>query len=197
MRLTVLEPASFASFPWKNGRGTTTDIAAEYADGARPGDWAAAQWRFGRTTIDVPGPFSDMTGFERHQAVVRGRGLRLRPADGGEIDERMPFSPVAFSGEARIVSVLDDGPVEVVNLIVRRTAGTGRLAVIDPARPVEPGPGTHIVYAAAEELALRVDGAHVVLPAGHALRTENAARIVALAGRGLVASVVAQAGAER
>jgi environmental stress-induced protein Ves len=193
MRLTLIEPAAYASFPWKNGRGTTTDIAAVYAAGAAPGDWAAAQWRFGRTTIDAPGPFSDMTGFERHQAVVVGRGLRLRLDDGTQIDESEPFRPVSFAGEAKIVSVLDAGPVDVANLIVRRSFGAGRLDALDPDRPVGASAGIRIVYAPGRDVELRLDDGLVTLPAAHALRLEDAGEIRARSGCGLVATVVARA----
>ena len=48
--------------------------------------------------------------------LVAGRGLVLQTPD-GEIDVRRPFRPVRFAGETPIVSRLEAGPVEVVNLI--------------------------------------------------------------------------------
>ncbi|MBI1244031.1 MAG: hypothetical protein GC202_03415 [Alphaproteobacteria bacterium] len=187
MRIIPISPAEYVSFPWKNGGGVTTDIAAEYAGPAN--DWEAMRWRLGFTSISVPGPFSEMTGFDRHQAVVRGRGLRLRCADGSEIDERAPFSPVRFAGEAKIVSVLDDGPVDVVNLIVRRGFFGGRLAAIDGACPAALGEGTHFLYAPSGDIDAEIGSTAVRVPGGHALRIEGAARAVVHAGLGLVASV--------
>src|SRR5581483_3153358 len=106
--ITTLDPAGYRKTPWKNGGGVTVDIAEQ-------GD----AWRFGRTPITTPGPFSDYTGFDRAQVLVAGRGLVLQTPD-GEIDVRAPFMPVAFAGETPIVSCLEAGPVEVVNLIGNR-----------------------------------------------------------------------------
>src|SRR5262245_30603214 len=102
--ITPIDPAQYRRTPWKNGGGVTIDIAED--DG----------WRFGRTPITAPGPFSDYTGFDRAQVLVSGCGLVLETPD-GEIDVRTPFKPVTFAGETPIVSRLEAGPVEVVNLI--------------------------------------------------------------------------------
>ena len=79
-------------------------------------------WRFGRTPITAAGSFSDYTGFDRMQVLVAGSGLVLETPD-GEIDVRTPFKPVRFAGETRIVSRLEAGPVEVINLMGDRRRG--------------------------------------------------------------------------
>ena len=64
--ISLLDPAQYRRTPWKNGGGTTIDIAEQ-------GD----VWRFGRTPIVASGPFSDYAGFDRVQVLVAGRGLVL------------------------------------------------------------------------------------------------------------------------
>ena len=116
--ITRLDPAQYTRTPWKNGGGTTTTIAEE------PG-----VWQFGRTPITEAGPFSDYTGYDRIQVLVRGRGLLLcTPV--GTLDLRDPFRPVRFRGKTPIVSRLEAGPVEVVNLIGRRAAVSVELDVL-------------------------------------------------------------------
>ena len=66
-----LDPRAYRRTPWKNGGGITVDIAED-------GD----VWRFGRTPIVAPGPFSDYSGFDRLQVLVAGRGLVLQTPDG-------------------------------------------------------------------------------------------------------------------
>ena len=109
MTLLRLDPAHYITTPWKNGGGVTVDIAFE-----------GETWRFGRTPIVAPGAFSDYRGFDRVQVLVAGSGLVLQTPD-GEIDVRQPFRPVHFAGETPIVSRLEAGPVEVVNLIGDRS----------------------------------------------------------------------------
>ena len=158
--ITRLDPSQYRRTPWKNGGGVTVDIA-EQDD----------IWRFGRTPITTPGPFSDYAGFDRLQVLVAGRGLVLDTPD-GEIDVRTPFKPVRFAGETQIVSRLESGPVEVVNLIGARAKVRIALEVLtaDSALTVEAG--THLAYAAQGAAALDVDGTPHRLAADHALRIE-------------------------
>ena len=125
IRLTAIDPAAFRHTPWKNGGGVTTDIAESMLPGFAPGSWEGMVWRFGRTAIVTPAPFSDLSGFDRLQVLVSGSGLVLETPD-GEIDVRQPFKPVRFAGETPIVSRLEAGPVEVVNLIGDRVARVDR-----------------------------------------------------------------------
>ena len=117
MRLARLDSARYRRTPWKNGGGVTVDIAGASVPGVAPGAWEGVIWRFGQTRIERPGPFSDLSGFDRLLAVVEGQGLVLHPAGAPALDVRARFHPVRFPGEWRIESELEDGPVAVVNLI--------------------------------------------------------------------------------
>lgn len=161
--ITRLDPAQYRRTPWKNGGGTTTDIA-EQDD----------VWRFGRTPITTPGPFSDYSGFDRVQVLVAGRGLVLETPD-GEIDVRTPFKPVHFTGETPITSRLEAGPVEVVNLIGKRSAVAIDLVVLEAGQSIRLAQGIHLAYAAAG--AATVDGQDV--PADHCLRIDGGPAMLA------------------
>jgi uncharacterized protein len=121
---TILDPAAYRRTPWKNGGGVTIDIAGEYYPGADPAGWEGMIWRFGRTRIERPGPFSNLSGYDRILAVVEGRGLVLHPDGHALLDAREPFTAVRFPGEWQIASELTQGPVGVVNLIADRTRCT-------------------------------------------------------------------------
>ncbi len=170
MTVTLLDPAHYITTPWKNGGGVTVDIAVE-------GDI----WRLGRTPIVAAGPFSDYSGFDRVQVLVAGSGLVLKTPD-GEIDVRQPFRPVRFAGETPIVSRLESGPVEVVNLIGDRAKVRIDIRVLDEGRSLRLGPGTHIIYNPHGNSSLDVDGVRHVLTDDHALRIE-AANATVLAGK--------------
>jgi len=181
--ITLLEPVDYRRTPWKNGGGTTVDIA--FAD-----DGQGEVWRFGRTPIVQPGPFSDYTGFDRVQVLVAGSGLVLQTPT-GEIDVRQPFRPVRFAGETPIVSHLEAGPVEVVNLIGSRARVKIDIAVLDEGRTLGLGAGTHIAYNPYGEATLTLDGVRHAMAADHALRLDTAgpARFVGIVGCLLVASI--------
>ncbi len=167
----MLDPVGYQRFPWKNGGGVTTDIAAAYRPGAAPGDWGGMLWRFAFTPITEPGPFSSLPGIDRNQVVIGGRGLVLETPD-GEIDLREPFAPVRFAGETRIQTRLEDGPVVVVNLLAARAAVSIGLAVLRPGQRQALTAGLHIAYACAGDSVL--DGAgSIPVARGHAVRIEH------------------------
>ena len=159
--VTPLDPEQYVRTPWKNGGGVTVDIA-----------FAGDVWRFSRTPITVAGPFSDYTGFDRLQVLVAGSGLVLQtPA--GEIDVRQPFRPVRFAGETPIVSRLESGPVEVVNLLGDRSQVGIDLAVLEAGQTRTLGNGLHIAYCPGGRARLRIDDATYNLEADGGLRIET------------------------
>lgn len=159
--ITPLDPARYLRTPWKNGGGVTTDIAFE-------GD----VWRFGRTPITAPGPFSDYTGFDRLQVLVAGSGLVLQTPS-GEIDVRRPFQPVRFAGETPIVSELECGPVEVVNLMGDRRRVSLGLVILDDGKTQHLGRGLHIAYCPAGQAVLRLGHETYDVSADGGLRIEG------------------------
>ena len=190
VRITALDPCDYRRTPWKNGGGVAIDIAGASRPGAGPSDWHATTWRFGCTSIVTAAPFSDLSGFDRLQVVVAGRGLVLETAD-GEIDVREPFTPVRFGGETAIVSRLEAGPVEVVNLIGDRSRVGIDLRVLGPDGRLALEPGTHVLYAAAEPCALQVGGSPCTIAAGHAVQVEaeSSLSVEGRLGRTLIGSV--------
>lgn len=177
--ITLLSPAGYLRTPWRNGGGTTVDIA-----------FSGDVWRFGRTPIVKAGPFSDYAGFDRVQVLVSGRGLVLETQE-GEIDVRQPFHPVRFTGETKIVSRLEAGPVEVVNLIGDRALVTVDIVTLDEGRTLLLGPGTHIAYSPHGDAKVAVQGDERRLPSDHALRLDitGPTRLTGIVGCLLVGSI--------
>ncbi|KPF71180.1 hypothetical protein IP69_07775 [Bosea sp. AAP35] len=188
--LTPLAPDSFRSKPWKNGGGVTHDIADACRTGADPAGWEGMIWRLGRTAIVQPGPFSDLTGYERLQAVITGSGLVLEGAD-AEIDLRTAFRPVRYDGGMPLVSRLENGPVEVVNLIVDRALCTADLRAPPIGETLTLEAAIHILYAPGDGVRGRCGTAEIVIAPGHALRidAEAEAALTLVAGRALLATI--------
>ena len=172
MKITHLAPSDYTRSPWKNGGGVTIDITDERLPGSVQGSWQGVVWRLGRTTIKASAPFSDLSGFDRCQVVIAGSGLVLdTPA--GEIDLRQPFIPVHYAGEAPISSRLENGPVEVVNLIADRTLAAIRLDVLRPGATIDLPDDTCVIYAPASAAVLRLGTQHHALEADHAIKLER------------------------
>jgi environmental stress-induced protein Ves len=129
----------------------------------------------------TPGAFSDLSGFDRELALVAGKGLVLETAD-RDIDVRHAFKPVRFAGETAIVSRLEAGPVEVVNLIGDRSRVSIDLACLPGGATRTCPAGIHIIYAATGSCELSIDGKACEIAAGHAIRID-AGESVAVASR--------------
>jgi environmental stress-induced protein Ves len=183
MKLTVLGPADYRHMPWKNGGGVTTDIAVSMRGGFAHGEWDGIVWRFSRTAIATPGAFSDLSGYDRELALVSGEGLVLETAD-GEIDVRQPFRPVRFAGETEIVSRLEAGPVEVVNLIGDRARVSIKLSCLSGDATMACPAGTCIIHAAANDCELSINAEPSGIAAGHAMRIDAAESFVLANRRG-------------
>ena len=170
--ITRLDPKTYRRTPWKNGGGVTVDIADAYRAGAEPGSWSGMLWRLGRTRIATPGPFSDLTGYDRILTVIGGRGLVLDIEGGAALDVREPFRPVRFRGEDRITSRLEAGPVDVLNLIAGRDRAIDVAIPRDAAaRPLDGA--VNIVYAI-EDSRVAVGAEVFALTADAALRIDAA-----------------------
>jgi environmental stress-induced protein Ves len=113
--MTMLIPyAGLAPVPWKNGGGSTTQIAVFPPDAG----FDDFDWRISLATIAEDGAFSAFPGVDRTLALVEGHGMTL------EIDgETMLLSkadPVAvFDGESRVVAKLNRGPSTDFNVMTR------------------------------------------------------------------------------
>ncbi len=191
LRLATIDPAAFRHTPWKNGGGVTIDVAESLLPGFAPGSWDGMVWRFGRTAIVTPGPFSDLSGFDRRQVLVSGSGLVLETA-AGEIDVRQPFKPVGFAGETAIVSRLEAGPVEVVNLLGDRSRVSIDLSCLAAGATNSHPAGIHIIYAAAMPCDLAINGNACDIASGHALRIDAVESFTVASRRGtaIVASIL-------
>jgi environmental stress-induced protein Ves len=190
MKTTLLKSEDYTRSPWKNGGGIFTDIADAHRADASVKDWDSLLWRFAATPIVAPGPFSYMSGIDRLQMVIAGRGLVLR-APGQEFDEREPFTTVRFTGENEIVTVLEAGPVEVVNLMARRGAAEIELiALREPGdRPLPAG--THLVYAVSGDCSICLNDEDSVIPDGCTLKVEltETSRLALISGIAVLGSV--------
>lgn len=182
-----LAPEHHRRIPWKNGRGELVLI-----DGEGTENWQdmGVAWHFGRTAIVEDGPFSDYTGYERLQVVIKGAGLVLVAPD-HEIDLRTPMLPRRYDGGTPIRTRLEKGPVEVVNLIANRTLFDIELRVGKSGTPLVCKSGRHVVYAPAGAAQIEIGGRTSALAEHHALRvhTDSVSNIIVLDGQVIVGSI--------
>ena len=186
--IQYLDPALYRRTPWKNGGGVSIEIARQ--GGPSWADMGVA-WHFGRTTIAGNGPFSDLSGYERLQVVVKGSGLVLVTPD-SEIDLRQPFRPQRYDGGLPIVTRLEHAPVDVVNLIADKAKFRIDLRVGSPGETLTCDAGIQIIHAPAGAAAVMLGEKSCTLPDDHAVRldSDKPTALAVLSGRILIASIV-------
>jgi uncharacterized protein len=100
--------------PWKNGAGTTTEIAVSPAGSGLD----EFDWRLAIADLDRSGPFSSFPGVDRMLMLLPPGEVTL------EIDGRhevmAPLDIVAFPGESVVSAHLASGPARDLNLMLRR-----------------------------------------------------------------------------
>lgn len=111
-----LDPATARAMPWKNGGGTTVELAISPADA----DLEDFAWRISTAQVAVDGAFSSFPGIDRSLTVLAGDGMCLQHADGRRETLLSGDAIAVFSGEEAISAQLLDGPITDLNLMTRR-----------------------------------------------------------------------------
>ena len=119
---------TYRAMPWRNGRGSTLEIAREPAGGE---DFA---WRLSLADVDRDGEFSSYPGYRRALVLVAGNSLHLRFRGHGTcfLD---PTKPAArFEGEWQTRCAVPEGRCTDLSLIVRRGPGARPTSVVGAPR---------------------------------------------------------------
>jgi len=122
--LRCISPASYRTMPWKNGLGTTTEIAVE-PEGA-PLD--AFTWRISTADVVASGPFSRFPGHHRILVQIDGAPMTLSHEGAGE-HRLSRLVPYGFAGELATHCTVAEPPARDFNVIVRRDVASARVWV--------------------------------------------------------------------
>jgi environmental stress-induced protein Ves len=120
--LHVVALDKIAPTPWKNGGGTARDLLMW----PTASDWSL---RVSVAEITRDGAFSDYAGIDRWFAVLRGAGVALQLGSERR-EQRLGAPPLRFDGAlAPMCWLLEGQPTSDLNLLVRRDAGHGSMAI--------------------------------------------------------------------
>ncbi len=194
--LRRLRPADHRVMPWKNGLGTTTEIAVHPPGSALD----AFTWRISVADLAASGPFSTFAGYDRVLVQIEGAPMTLSHA-GGDGRRLLPLAPYPFPGELATHATLDAPPARDFNVMVRRDRASAAVSGHDlppgaTARDEGDAP-TRCVYVLRGEVSVDVDGERADVLAGEALLVAGAASLVVTAGAEGAAAILVAIGAPR
>jgi uncharacterized protein len=112
----MLHLDALPAVPWKNGGGTTRNLAVEPQDAG----FDDFLWRVSVADVARSGEFSQFAGVDRTIVLLSGDGMVLRSGEGVEFVLNTPFVPYAFRGETAIEAKLLGGATRDFNVMSRR-----------------------------------------------------------------------------
>ena len=135
MRITHLHPEHYRQMPWRNGGGSTTEIAIEPV-GAGLGLADPFVWRLSMARVEGDGPFSRFPGYDRTLVLLEEGGVLLDFGTAAlPVTLTDALSQAAFSGDWSTSCRLLGGPVRDFNVMVdRRRAGATVQVLVIPAK---------------------------------------------------------------
>jgi len=114
--LRIIRARDCRTTPWKNGGGSTTEIAAEPSGASL----ATFDWRVSMARVAADGPFSEFPGIDRTLAVVKGSGLVLMIGGGAPVTLACGSDPISFAGDIATSARLVAGEIIDLNVMTRR-----------------------------------------------------------------------------
>ena len=115
--MRILRAGARVARPWKNGGGTTTEVAA-FPEASGLENFG---WRVSIAEVAQSGAFSLFPGIDRHLVLLKGR-VALTVAGMGTMELSPADSPVSFPGDTAADAHVIDGPATDLNVMTRRGA---------------------------------------------------------------------------
>jgi environmental stress-induced protein Ves len=160
--MTMLIPfAGLCPVPWKNGGGSTTEIAVFPPDAG----FTDFDWRVSLATISADGPFSVFPGVDRTLALLEGHGVTL-DIDGEPALVSAAEPVVSFEGDARVSAKLNRGTTTDFNAMTRTDRcyhSFGRRRLDGPSTFVARAPVTVLFLAEGDSLELCSDDKRIAM----------------------------------
>jgi environmental stress-induced protein Ves/uncharacterized cupin superfamily protein len=173
-----LTPDDYRVMPWRNGLGTTTELAIGPEGAGLEG--GRFLYRVSIADVASDGPFSRFPGYDRHIMLLVGEGMTVDGGAHGRIALEAPFVAHSFDGDWDVTGTLGAGPVRDLNLIVDRERASSSLEVrvLERAEPLACEPGDIcIVHVLEGDLATAAAGDTLVVPRSFTLVPRGTARV--------------------
>jgi environmental stress-induced protein Ves len=121
--LEIIRASDCVVMPWKNGGGSTTEIAIAPAGASLD----AFDWRISMARVASDGPFSKFAGIDRTLAVVEGLGIILSVGSNAPVMLAGAPAQISFSGDIPASAWLIDGEITDLNIMTARGRFSHRL----------------------------------------------------------------------
>jgi environmental stress-induced protein Ves len=180
MNVRLIRNQDLVRNPWKNGGGTTAEVAS-FPAGSTLDTFG---WRISMADVASDGPFSNFPEIDRTLIVVEGAGIEIEVA--GATHRLDPASPLlSFPGDVPTKARLLAGPIRDLNVMTRRGQFEHRTTFVQ-AGGITPSEDCRaaFIFALDAALGLSTGTAKYVLQPLDALALDAATDNVVLSGPG-------------
>jgi uncharacterized protein len=110
--MQIISPNHFKILPWKNGKGTTTELAISPS-----GSLEHFDWRLSIATVSEDGPFSNFAGIMRNLILIEGTGIELTHDEQKTDILNSILDFATFNGGCSTMGKLINGTIKDFNLM--------------------------------------------------------------------------------
>jgi len=151
-RTRLLKAADYPRMPWKNGAGSTLEIARDVGEGLE-----GFGWRLSIADVGECGGFSAFNGYQRIISVLEGDGMQLQ-VDGQLSRPLRALDAFAFSGDSAVHCTLLGDAIRDFNLIYAPTRYSARLQWLRGDQHLFSSASVLLLFSLADGLSLHLDG---------------------------------------
>lgn len=163
----LLRATGYPRMPWKNGGGSTEEIARDGGDGLD-----GFGWRLSIADIGESGGFSSFAGYQRVITVLQGKGMVLN-VDGTDSRELQPFDPYSFTGDSAVSCTLVGGEIRDFNLIYAPARYRARLQWLEGEARLFTAAQTLLIFSVADALTVKAGSTPHILGLYDCLQIET------------------------
>ncbi|PAJ73085.1 hypothetical protein CJF42_17745 [Pseudoalteromonas sp. NBT06-2] len=117
MNINIKTPEQFKNVPWKNGKGTTTELAIN-----KNGSLDNFDWRISIASVAENGLFSNFSGYTRNLTLIAGNGIDLHHYH-NDVSKTHSLQSIldvsVFDGGSATTGELHKGEILDFNVIVK------------------------------------------------------------------------------
>ncbi len=180
--MTHLPSSGYVAMPWRNGGGTTHEIAVEPAAADTE---APFRWRLSMADLTGGGPFSEIPGVDRILVLLAGDDAALA-IDGADPVPLTTLVPVAFPADVPTTLVMPPGSGRDLNLMWDRTDAAGAIDLLETGEEAHVDEDTAFAVAVGGSATVDVDGDEHVLGEHDAIRIDGGGGVAITDGTVLV-----------
>ena len=183
--ITHLPASGYTAMPWRNGAGTTHEIAIDDAPGSSA---APFRWRLSMADLAGDGPFSEIADVDRILVLLAGDDVTLM-IDGAAPTPLGHHESIAFPGDVPTSLTMAPGTGRDLNLMWDRTRTDGSVEILQIGDEVRIDAPTAFAIALGGSATVAVDDEEHVLGEQDALQVDDGGALVVIDGEVYLATI--------